>query len=88
MESRISATEAARNFSDVLNRVRYRGEVFVVERGAEPMCRITPASAPRCTVSDFVRMLQAIPRPDDGYLDIVESLAHHQPPLPKSRWPR
>ncbi len=29
----ISATEAARNFSDLTNRVSYRGETYTVERG-------------------------------------------------------
>jgi hypothetical protein len=44
LESHISATEAARTFSDILNRVRYRGEAFVVERGGEPVCRISPVA--------------------------------------------
>lgn len=44
MTTRVSATEAARTFSDLLNRIRYRGEEFVVERAGEPVCRMTPAA--------------------------------------------
>lgn len=88
MESHIGATEASRNFSEILNRVRYRGETFVIERGGEPVARIIPAGAPRCTLRDLVELLKRIPRPDDEYLDIVESVTRNQPPLPKSPWER
>jgi prevent-host-death family protein len=42
MESSISATELARRLGDVLGRVRYRGESFIVERNGEPIARLTP----------------------------------------------
>lgn len=42
MKSEISATEAARRFSEILNRVRYRNESFVVKRGGVPVCEIVP----------------------------------------------
>jgi len=42
MPTRITATEASRQFSDILNRVRYRGESFVVERSGEVVARIAP----------------------------------------------
>ncbi len=83
MESNISATEAARSLSDLLNRVRYRGESFVVERGGEAVCRIIPAGPPRCTVAELVRALKAAPRPDAEYLDTVEDVAKKQPRLSK-----
>jgi antitoxin (DNA-binding transcriptional repressor) of toxin-antitoxin stability system len=38
----ISATELARRLGDVLGRIRYRGDSFVVERNGEPVARITP----------------------------------------------
>ena len=88
MVKRISATEAARTFSKILNRVRYRGDVFIVERGGEPVCRISPAQASHRTVSDLVRILNEIPKPDEEYLRIVERLAKRQPPIPKQTWPR
>ena len=44
MEHRISATELARRLGDVLGRVRYRGDSFVVERNGERVARVVPLS--------------------------------------------
>lgn len=41
----ISATEAARNFSEVLDAVEHRHETFVVMRKGRSVARITPAVA-------------------------------------------
>jgi prevent-host-death family protein len=42
---RVSATEAARRFSDLLDQVERRGETFVVERRGRAVASITPAAA-------------------------------------------
>ena len=42
MEYNISATELARALGDVLARVRYRQESFVVERNGKPIARLSP----------------------------------------------
>jgi len=42
MEQRISATEVARRLGDVLERVRYRGGSFVIERNGSAMARLVP----------------------------------------------
>ena len=88
MESHISATEAARNFSDIVSRVRLRQESFVVERAGEAVCRIVPVAPPVRTVRDLVTLLQSLPRPDAGYLLAVEQAARRQPKAPKSPWAR
>jgi antitoxin (DNA-binding transcriptional repressor) of toxin-antitoxin stability system len=88
MESHISADEAGQTFSDVIERVRSQGDVFVVERGGEPICRIEPIVPVRRTVRDLIRLLQAAPRPDDAYLDAVEDVAQNQPTLPETPWER
>jgi len=41
----ITATEAARKFSDLLDAVEHRNESFVVRRGGKPIAHISPASA-------------------------------------------
>ncbi len=41
MEARISATELARKLGDVLGKIRYRGETFVVEKNGKPVARLT-----------------------------------------------
>jgi antitoxin (DNA-binding transcriptional repressor) of toxin-antitoxin stability system len=88
MASHISATDAARSLSELLNRVRYRGESFVVERGGEAVCKIVPAGPPRCTVANLARALQAAPRPDAGYLETLQTLTKKQQKLPKAPWGR
>ena len=88
MESRISATEAARKFSDIVNRVRYRGEEFIVERAGEAVCRIVPALPVKRTLADLVRILESVPKPDPEYWDIVEEVTRNQPKLPRSPWRR
>ena len=88
MKSHVSATHAARHFSDLLNRVRSRGEKFVVERGGEPVCEIIPARPLARTVADLVRLLRSIPKPDKEYWDTLEDITTHQPPLPPSLWQR
>lgn len=45
MERRISASELARTLGDVLGRVRYRGESFVVERNGRAVARLIPAAS-------------------------------------------
>ncbi len=83
---KITATEAVRRFSDILNRVKYKGEEFVVERGGEPVCRIVPAGPPKkFTVADFVRVLREAPKPDPEYWDDLEDILKNQPPA-QWRW--
>jgi prevent-host-death family protein len=43
MSKTITATELARNLADYLNRVSYRGESFVVQRGGRPVAELRPA---------------------------------------------
>lgn len=42
MEHRISATELARKLGDVIGRVRYRGDSFVIERNGDAVARLAP----------------------------------------------
>ena len=42
---RLTATEAARRFSDLLDAVEVRGETFVVERRGRAVASIAPAPA-------------------------------------------
>lgn len=85
---RVSATEAARNFSELLNRISYRGESFVVTRGGKPVCELRPAATTRFTGADLVTLLRSLPAVDEEYLEVVEETARTQPLLPESPWGR
>jgi prevent-host-death family protein len=41
-EESITVTEAARNFSDCINRARYQGTTFVLHKNGVPVARIVP----------------------------------------------
>ena len=43
----ITVTEAARNFSDLINRIHYRGESAMLIKGTRPMVRMLPARQPK-----------------------------------------
>lgn len=41
----VTATQAIRTFSDLLNQVRYQGKSFEIKRGREIIAKITPVSS-------------------------------------------
>ena len=89
MSTRVSATEAVRTFSDLLNRIRYRGEEFVVERAGEPVCRMMPAALPRgLTLKELASVLREIPEIDARYAADVRRATRGQGRLPRSPWGR
>lgn len=88
MKTRVSATEAARSFSELMNRVRYKGECFLVERGGKPICEIVPAKPTRFTGRELAMLLRTLPKPDEEYLALVQELAGKQEPVAESQWPR
>ena len=82
----VSATDAARNFSELLNRVHYRGETFVIERSGTAVGQLGPAAPGPFSLSDLVSLLRSLPVVDAGFFDDVEAAAKGQPPLPEISW--
>jgi antitoxin (DNA-binding transcriptional repressor) of toxin-antitoxin stability system len=59
----VSATEAARRLGDLLARVRYRGESFLIRRGKTLVARLGPATEqPLRTGSEIAGMWADRPR--------------------------
>lgn len=71
-----------------MNRVRYRGESFVVERGGKPICEILPAKPPRFSGAEFANLMRSLPKPDEEYLAVVEEVIRTQPTVAESKWQR
>jgi len=88
MRSRISATDAVRSFSELMNRIRYRGESFIVERGGKPICEILPARPPQFSGAELAKLLRSLPKPDSEYLADLEDLIAKQPTVAESGWQR
>ena len=54
-----------------MNRVRYRGEWFIVERGSESICENRPAAPTRFSGVDLAALLRSLPLVDEDYLQEV-----------------
>lgn len=48
-KTEISVTDAARNFSDCVNRVRYQEMTFVLLKNGAPVAKLTPYEEPKAT---------------------------------------
>jgi len=84
----VSATEAARRFSDLASRACYQGETFVIERAGRAICQIGPVDARRCTGADLLALVSRLPRPDEEFLAVVEAASRTQTPVRRSPWER
>jgi prevent-host-death family protein len=86
MENRISATELARRVGDVLGRVRYLGDTYVIERNGTPIARITPVSETRpVTLAEFFELWRAAGPPDPAFADALE-LVGSLDTVPEDPW--
>lgn len=65
----ITATEASRRFSDLLDAIE-RGERVVITRGGAAVAEIGPVA--RATGSDLVRALRDIPPPNPEFGEVIE----------------
>lgn len=87
--TRITATQASRNFSDILNRAQYNGESFEVTRGNEVIARIAPAKPKSMTLGELLDAIDNSPGldPDDArrFEKEIEDLRKEMV-LPESQW--
>jgi antitoxin (DNA-binding transcriptional repressor) of toxin-antitoxin stability system len=83
MELRITATELARKLGDVLGKIRYRGETFIIERNGEPVARIgpIPALTAASIMEGFRAWVEAGPG-DTAFADDLERVARADRPPP------
>lgn len=82
----ISATDAARSFSELLDRVSYRGETFIIERGGELVCEISHVRPLHFTGTDVPALLHSLPKPDPGYWRESKRVTTQDLTLPQSPW--
>lgn len=82
----ISATAAARSFSELVSRVCYKGETYLIEKGGRPMCELSPVESSRFTGADFLALLGTLPKPGAEFLDTVEEVIRHQAKIEPSPW--
>ena len=79
----LSATDAARNFSELLDRVERTGESVVVVRHGRPVATIGPPAAGNGKA--LLDLLRAH-KPDPDLVDEIRELREFVGP-PQDRWP-
>lgn len=82
--SRMSATDAARSFSKLLNRVAAGEEVEVIRSGA-PVAVISPPKVRALSAAAFRELLAAAPSPDEDFAADVRRLREEVGP-PAEPW--
>lgn len=87
MGTLISAAELGKNLSDVLDRVRDRGERFTVARDGEPVAALVPADAPSITLRELASQMGDIPLPDDQFAEDIEAMRQALAPEEPPAWP-
>ena len=56
----ISVTDAARNFADCVNRVRYQNVTFVLLKNGTPVARLVPEAKKGCTGPELAEALRKV----------------------------
>ena len=86
MEHRITATDLARRLGDVLGRVRYRGDSFVVERNGEAVARVLPlAERSPTSVGEAMEAWRSAAEPEPEFADDLERIGRPDRP-PELPW--
>ena len=88
--SRVGATEAAKTFGRLVDRVREERATYVIERGGKAVAQIGPVDHKTFTVADFEDFIRTAPRADDAYATAVEAAVrrHNKPRVRRNPWAR
>jgi len=82
--TRMTATDAARSFSEVLNRVA-SGEQIEVTRSGAAVAVISPPRSGLISAERFRELIATAPPPDPGFLDDVRTARSSAVP-PEDEW--
>lgn len=81
MKTEVSATELARNLGDVLARVRYRRQTFLVRKNGKVIARIVPAADRESpSLKDAFAAWAAAAPADAGFADDLERVGRADKP--------
>jgi prevent-host-death family protein len=83
--ARLTATEASRNFADVLTRVA-AGEEIEVTRSGVPVAVIARPRARLLSAERFAELLESLPQVDDQFAEDVMK-ARRELGAPRTAWP-
>jgi antitoxin (DNA-binding transcriptional repressor) of toxin-antitoxin stability system len=81
----MTATDAARSFSDVLNRVADGEEIEITRSGAS-VAVISPPKGKLISAARFRELIAAAPAPDHGFVSDAQAI-RESVAAPEDRWP-
>jgi hypothetical protein len=84
MEKRISATRAVRDFSEVLNTIKFKGVHYIIERGGKPIATMKSIDdkIDYMTLGELQTLLKKLPRLEeelDAFASDLEEISRNQP---------
>ena len=84
MEKRITATRAVREFSEVLNTIKFQGVHYIIERGGKPVAcmRSIDEKTDSLTLGDLQSLLKKLPKLEeelDAFASDLEEISRNQP---------
>ena len=88
MEKSVTATEAVRDFSGLLNMIRFKGESYIIKRGGKPVAYMGPIREARTTktLKELKRVLKELPRMGnelDRFEKDLNEVRKAQPSIPE-----
>jgi antitoxin (DNA-binding transcriptional repressor) of toxin-antitoxin stability system len=87
MEKRISATQAVRDFSEVLNTIKFKGVHYIIERGGKPIAcmKSIDEKVDPMTLAELKNLLKKLPRLEeelDAFASDIAEINNNQPLIP------
>jgi antitoxin (DNA-binding transcriptional repressor) of toxin-antitoxin stability system len=81
-ETRISTTDLARSVGEIIARVRFRGESFIIERHGKEVARlIPPPDASRQTLQSVAEAWREAGAGDEPWVRLLEEIGGADRPL-------
>ena len=65
MKKTISVTDAARNFAEYVNRVRYQNMTYILLKNGQPVARLSPEKKKSSTGADLAAALAKVSLSED-----------------------
>ena len=82
----VTATQASRRFSSVLDRVRFESESFDIVRNGVVVARIVPPDRKRSTVADLLKVLDSAGPLAADFAEDLEAVKRAHPPMRDDPW--
>ncbi len=88
MEKHITATQAVRDFSELLNTIKFKGDHYIIQRNGKPVASMQPIKSGKKvkTLKELKLLIKELPRLDDeleAFAADIEEIWKNQLPLPE-----